>query len=73
MCLLRSPLFMRSGENSEKNKGGWKTQERGKTYLKPLPKNGFGSPPPMIRPPPFVHALPFSLEETGTDQTNPTF
>ena len=35
------------------------------------------TPPPMIRfPPPFVHALSydsFSLEETGTDQTNPTF
>ena len=29
----------------------------------------------MIRfpPPPFVHAMSFSLEETGTDQTNPTF
>ena len=28
----------------------------------------------MIRsPPPFVHALSFSLEETGTDQTNPIF
>ena len=28
---------------------------------------------PKIRfPPLFVHALPYSLEETGTDQTNPT-
>ena len=29
---------------SEKNKGGWKTQERGKHTIKPLPKNGFGPP-----------------------------
>ena len=44
--------------------------------INPLPKNGFGpphlwydSPPPF----PFVYAMSFSLEETGTDQTNPTF
>ena len=60
--------------SSEKNKGGWKTQGRGKHTIKPLPKNGFGPPPPMTRfPPPFVHALSFSLEQTCTDQTNPTF
>ena len=32
--------------------------------------------PPVIRFPPrfdIVHALSFCLEETGTDQTNPTF
>ena len=29
---------------SEKNKGGWKTQERGKHTIKTLPKNGFGPP-----------------------------
>ena len=29
---------------SEKNKGGWKTQGRGKHAIKPLPKNGFGPP-----------------------------
>ena len=46
----------------------------GKHAIKPLPQNGFGPPPPMMRfPSPFVRALPFSLEETGTDQTNPTF
>ena len=59
---------------SEKNKGGWKTQGRGKHTIKPLPKNGFG--PPHLwyvsPPPPFVFALLFSLEETGTDQANPT-
>ena len=59
---------------SEKNKGGWKTQGRGKHTIKPLPKNGFWTTPPMIRfPPPFVFALLFSLEETSTDQANPTF
>ena len=43
---------------SEKNKGGWKTQGRGKHTIKPLPKNGFGpphlwyvfSPPVCFRP-----------------------
>ena len=30
--------------NSEKNKGGWKTQGRGKHTIKPQPKNGFGHP-----------------------------
>ena len=33
------------GPKSEKNKGGWKTQGRGKHTVKPLPKNGFGPPP----------------------------
>ena len=57
-----------------KTKGGGKTQGRGKHTINPLPKNGFG--PPIydtIPPPPFVHAMSFSLEETDTDQTNPTF
>ena len=61
---------------SEKNKGGWKTQGRGKHTVKPLPKNGFGPPPPTydtFLPPPFAHAMSFSFEGTGTDQTNPTF
>ena len=31
---------------SERNEGGWKTQGRGKHTIKPLPKNGFGAPPP---------------------------
>ena len=47
-----------------KTKGG-KTQGRGKHTINPLPKNGFGPPPLMIRfPRPFVHAMSFSLEET---------
>ena len=57
----------------EEQKGG--TQGRGKYAIKPLPKNGFGPPPLMIRfpPTPFIHALSFSLEETCTDQTNRIF
>ena len=50
-----------SGEKrlSEKNKGVWKTQGRGKHTIKPLPKNSFGPPPPMIRfPPPSVRFHP---------------
>ena len=35
----------------QRNKGGWKTQGRGKHTIKPLPKNGSG-PPPMTRSPP---------------------
>ena len=40
---------------SGKNKGGWKTQGRGKHTIKPLPKNGFG-PPHLwyVSPPPPV-------------------
>ena len=57
--------------HSESGKGEWKTQVKGKHTIKPLPKNGFGLW--YVSPPPFVHALSFSLEETGTDQTNPTF
>ena len=59
---------------SEKNKGGWKTQGTGKHTIKPLPKNGFG-PPHLwyVFPPPFVFPLLFSLQETSTDQANPTF
>ena len=46
----------------------------GKHTIKPLPKRSFGPPPPpMIRfeitSPPFVHALSFSSEVTGTTQT----
>ena len=42
--------------------------------MKRLPKNGFGPPPTYDTiPPPFVHGMSFSLEETMTDQTNPTF
>ena len=38
---------------SEKNKGGWKTQGRGKHTIKPLARNGFG-PPHLwyVSPPP---------------------
>ena len=66
---LATPQFQR------KTKGDrWKTQGRGKHTTKPLPKNGFG-PPHLwyVFPPPFVHAMSFPLEGTGTDQTNPTF
>ena len=79
--VLQTLYSKRQKHPSEKNKGGGgnsgegKTQGRGKHTIKPLPKTGFGPPPPMIRfpPPPFVFALLFSLEETGTEQGNPTF
>ena len=55
-----------------KTKGG-ETQGRGKHTITP-PQKRFWTPPLMIRfPPPFVYAMSFSLEEMGTDQTNPTF
>ena len=43
--------------------------------MKPLPQSGSGSPhyDTSPHPRPFLHALSFSLEETGTDQTNPAF
>ena len=46
----------------------------GKTCHNTPPQKRLWTPPPMIRfHPPLVHALPFSLEGTGTDQTDPTF
>ena len=46
---------------------GVENSGEGKTYHK-------WTPPLMIRfASPFVHSTSFSLEETGTDQTNPTF
>ena len=61
-------------KNQRKTKGGGKLRG-GETYNKTPPQKRFWTPPPhMIRfPPPFVHAMSFSLEGTGTDQTNPTF
>ena len=56
----KNPRSREGCSRSERNKG--------KHTIKLLPKNGFGLPPPH-----FVHALSFSLEETGTDQTNPVF
>ena len=58
----------------EKQRGVENSGE-GKTYHKSPPQKRFWIPPLMIRfpPPPFVHAMSFSLEETDTDQTNPTF
>ena len=57
----------------KKNQRGWDSGE-GKTYHKAPPQKRFWTPPLLIRfPPPFVHALSFSSEETGTDQTNPIF
>ena len=67
-------VYTLSSRVRKKKPRGVETQGRGKHTIKPLPKQGFGPPPPMIRfPRPFVHALSFSLEATGTDQTNPTF
>ena len=58
---------------SEKNKGGGNSGE-GKTYHKtPSPKTVLDPPTYDTFPPRFVFALLISLEETGTDQANPTF
>ena len=63
-----------SATAQRKTKRRGETQGRGKHTIKPLPKNGFGPPHLWYDfPPPFVHAMSFSLEETVTDQTNPTF
>ena len=44
---------------SGKDKRGWKTHRRGKHTIKPLPKNGFGTPPPpMLRFPAPVRFRP---------------
>ena len=43
----------------------------GKTYHKALPPKRFWTPHLRYDPPPPVHTLSFSLEGTGTDQTNP--
>ena len=55
-------------------KGGWKTQERGKHAKDLLPKTVLDPPHPTYDafPSPCPH-LSFSLEEMGTDQTNPIF
>ena len=59
---------------SEKNKGGGEKLRGGETYHKAPPQKRFWTPPLMIPfPPPFVHAMSFSLQEMGRDQTNPTF
>ena len=59
---------------SWETKVGWKTQGRGKHTIEPLPIKVLDPHTyDTFPPPPFVHALSFSLEETGADQTNPTF
>ena len=55
---------------TEKQRGGGKLRGGENIPWIPSPKNGFG--PPHLwydLPPPFVHAMSFSLEETGADQT----
>ena len=45
--LIAGPMFLEPAsfpEKLEKNKGGWKTQWRGKHTIKPLTENGFGTP-----------------------------
>ena len=55
----------------EKNKVGVENSGEG---IKPLPQKRLWTPPTYDTIPlPFVHAMSFSLQETGTDQTNPTF
>ena len=58
----RKSVFAGALDNQRKKKRGWKTQGRGKHTIKPLPKNGFGPPPPhlwYVSPPP--PCLPISL------------
>ena len=58
----------------ERQRGGGKLRGEGKTEHKTPPqKRLWNPPPPILHSPPFVHALSFPLEETGTDQINPTF
>ena len=61
--------FFREKQRGVENSG------EGKTYHKAPSQKRFWTPPPYdtFPPPPFVFALLFSLEETGTDQANPTF
>ena len=58
----------------QRKQKGVENPGEGKIYHKtPSPKTVL-DPPPMIRfPPPFVHSMSFCLEETDTNQTNPTF
>ena len=49
---VSSFLWGKKCPDSETNTRGWKTQERGKHTIKPLPKNGFGPPPPYDTFPP---------------------
>ena len=61
-------------QHFQRKQRGVENSGEGKTYRKTPSQKPFWTPPPMIRfPPPFVFALLFSLEETGTDQANPTF
>ena len=58
----------------EKQKGGWKTQGRGKHIIKPLPKKRFWTPPPVIRFPTPVCSRPvIFLRGNGTDQDESDF
>ena len=74
ICLVQISVGMaREGGGSAKKQRGRETQGRGKHTIMHLPKNGFD---PLtydtFSPRPSVHALSFSLEKTGTDQTNPS-
>ena len=62
MCCLEEP-------QSEKNKGGWKTQGRGKHTTKPLPKIISKNPTYDMIPPPLCSRPVISLE--GRAQTRP--
>ena len=51
--------FMKSPNFRERHRGveGWKTQEKGKHTMKPLPKNGFGPTYDAFPPPHQSHFL----------------
>ena len=67
-------MFYQRKTKGGENRWGGKTGGQ-ETYHKTPPQKRFWTPPTYdtIPPPPFVHAMSFFLEETGTDQTNPTF
>ena len=67
------PRVRTKNASPEKNKGGWKTQGRGKHTIKPLPQNGLDPPTYDTFSLPVCSHNVISLEGTGTDQTNPTF
>ena len=62
------------GISQRKTKGGGKLRGGENIPQSPFPKTVLDAPAyDTFASPPFVHALSFSLEETGTDQTNPIF
>ena len=66
--LLAWPSIWARALHVREQQRGWKTQERGRHTIRPLPNH-----PRYASPPPLVHGLSYALEEMGTDQSNPIF